>query len=331
MTASWATSTRRRGEVAGVGRLEGRVRQAFARSVRRDEVLEHAETLAEVRGDRRLDDLARGLGHESAHGGELANLLRGTTRSRVGHDVDGVEARLDRLLAGLRIGDRLFADAAHHLARDRVGHACPDVDDLVVPLAVGDEPLLVLLDDLLDLVLRLVEEHLLGGRDDHVIHADGNAGAHGVIEAERAEPVCEEDGLLVAVDAVADVDEAREGLLVERLVDVLEGDSLGKNLGDEDAADGRVHQTALGMTVLGHHAVALFVEHGDANADVRVERDLAVVVGHPHFVDRGIDAAEVAGEALPCRPSACRRGTSPWRTCALGWRSRARGRCPGSG
>ena len=31
----------------------------------------------------------------------------------------------------------------------------PDVDDLVVALAVGDEPLLVLLDDLVDLGLRL--------------------------------------------------------------------------------------------------------------------------------------------------------------------------------
>jgi hypothetical protein len=43
--------------------------------VGRDEVLQHRETLAEVRGDRRLDDLAGGLGHEAAHGGELADLL----------------------------------------------------------------------------------------------------------------------------------------------------------------------------------------------------------------------------------------------------------------
>ena len=54
------------------------------------------ETLAEVRGDRRLDDLARRLGHETAHGGELADLLGGAARAGVGHDVDRVEARLDR-------------------------------------------------------------------------------------------------------------------------------------------------------------------------------------------------------------------------------------------
>ena len=45
-------------EVAGVRRLERGVGEALAGAVRRDEVLEHAETLAEVRGDRRLDDLA---------------------------------------------------------------------------------------------------------------------------------------------------------------------------------------------------------------------------------------------------------------------------------
>ena len=62
-------------------------------------------------------------------------------------------------------------------ARDLVGNACPDVDDLVVALAVGDETFLVLIDDALDFFLRLAEEHVLRVRDDHVIHADRDAGA----------------------------------------------------------------------------------------------------------------------------------------------------------
>src|SRR5207244_3645548 len=40
------------GEVPRVGRLERRVGETLTRAVRRDEVLEHRETLAEVRGDR---------------------------------------------------------------------------------------------------------------------------------------------------------------------------------------------------------------------------------------------------------------------------------------
>src|SRR5208282_830540 len=44
------------GEVAGVGGLERRVREALARAVRGDEVLEHGKAFAEIRGDGRLDD-----------------------------------------------------------------------------------------------------------------------------------------------------------------------------------------------------------------------------------------------------------------------------------
>ena len=54
------------------------------------------ERVAEVRRDRVLDDFAGGLGHEAAHRGELTNLLGRAAGARVGHDVDRVEARLDR-------------------------------------------------------------------------------------------------------------------------------------------------------------------------------------------------------------------------------------------
>ena len=69
-------------EVTGVRRLERGVGETLARAVRRDEVLEHGETFAEVRRDRRLDDLARRLGHQAAHGGELTNLLGRASRAR---------------------------------------------------------------------------------------------------------------------------------------------------------------------------------------------------------------------------------------------------------
>ena len=98
------------GEVTRVRRLERGVGETLAGAVRRDEVLEHRETFAEVRDDGVLDDLARGLGHEASHRGQLANLLGRAAGSGVGHDVDGVEARLDRLGARLGVDDLLFAD-----------------------------------------------------------------------------------------------------------------------------------------------------------------------------------------------------------------------------
>src|SRR5690242_8624700 len=62
------------GQVAGVGGLQRGVREALAGAVGRVEVFEHRQALLEVGDDRRLDDLAGGLGHQAAHAGELAHL-----------------------------------------------------------------------------------------------------------------------------------------------------------------------------------------------------------------------------------------------------------------
>ena len=79
------------GHVAGVGRLERGIGETLAGAVRGDEVFENRETLAEVRGDRALDDFAGGLGHEAAHAGQLADLLAVTARAGVDHEVNRIE------------------------------------------------------------------------------------------------------------------------------------------------------------------------------------------------------------------------------------------------
>ncbi len=140
------------GQVARVRRLEGGVGQALAGAVGGGEVLQHGEPLAEVGGDGRLDDLARGLGHEPAHPGQLTNLLLGASGAGVGHHVDGVE--LAPLLARLQV--------AEHVLRDELGGVGPDVDHLVVALAVGDDAVLVLLLDLVHLAPRPRDVPLLG-------------------------------------------------------------------------------------------------------------------------------------------------------------------------
>ena len=69
-------------EVTGVRRLERGVRETLTRAVRRDEVLR-----ARVRPSRkfavigRLDDLARGLGHQAAHARRAAGSA-GSSRAR---------------------------------------------------------------------------------------------------------------------------------------------------------------------------------------------------------------------------------------------------------
>ena len=132
-------------QVARVRRLQRGVGEALARAVRRDEVVEHREAFTEVRRDRRLDDLARRLGHQAAHARQLADLLLRAARARVGHDVDRVEvaARLVELL-----------HLREHRVGDLLGDFRPHGDDLVVALAVGDRPFEVLPFDLDHLVAR---------------------------------------------------------------------------------------------------------------------------------------------------------------------------------
>ena len=155
------------GEVAGVGGLERGIGQALTRAVGRDEVLEHGEAFTEVRRDGRLDDFARRLGHQSAHAGELTNLLLRTAGAGVGHDVD-------------RVHGSFFVGVLHvaeHLVGDLLGDRRPDLDDLVGALAVGDGAVQVLLLDFDHLLVGVVHGGVLAGRNDHVIEADGEAGA----------------------------------------------------------------------------------------------------------------------------------------------------------
>ena len=224
------------GQVTRVRRLERRVGQTLAGAVRRDEVLEHREPLAEVGGDRRLDDLARRLGHQAAHAGQLANLLRRTARTRVRHDVDRVERRAAPLFAGLVVDQLFRADLRHHLFGDLLRHLRPDVDDLVVALAVGDETFGVLLLDLLDVLLRRLEQLDSCARNQQVVDADRDTRLGRVGVAQRPQLVGQKDRLLLTAGAIAAVDEITELLLAHDAVDDLERQLLRDDLVQQHAA-----------------------------------------------------------------------------------------------
>ena len=175
------------GEVARVRGLERGVGEALAGAVGRVEVLEHGQAFLEVRHDRRLDDLARGLGHQAAHAAELLHLRRRAAGAGVRHHVDRVRLHLGAVLVAA--GGR---DLAHHRVGDHVGAFGPGVDHLVVLLALGDQAVHVLLLELLDLVAGRVDQLPLGLGDDHVVLAERDAGLERLGEAEAHDLVAED-------------------------------------------------------------------------------------------------------------------------------------------
>ncbi len=173
-------------EIAGIGGLERRIGQALTRSVRGDEVLQHGEAFAEVGGDGRLDDFAGRLGHQTAHAGKLADLLFRSARAGIRHDVHRID---DAFLV-------LLLHRLEHLLGDFFGDVAPDGDNFVVAFAVGDRAVEVLLLHLDDFALGGFHQVRFAAGNQHVVNADGDAGARGVEEAQLLQPVEHHDGAL---------------------------------------------------------------------------------------------------------------------------------------
>src|SRR3984893_18669660 len=138
-------------QVTRVGGLQRGVGQPVAGALRRDEVVEVVETFAEISGNGVLDGRARGLGHQTAHTGQLADLLFRSAGAGVGHDVNRVE---------IASGAIVLFHALEHFVRDTFGDFRPDFDDLVVALALRDGTFLILLLDFDDRLFGVL--HQLG-------------------------------------------------------------------------------------------------------------------------------------------------------------------------
>ena len=250
-----------------------------------DEVLQDVEALAEVRGDRRLDDRAVRLGHQAAHAGQLADLRGGTARTRVGHHVDGVERLLLDLLA-VAVGRLLFRELRHHDLADFVAGLAPDIDHLVVALAGGHEPRDVLLLDLLDFLFGALDQARLFLRHQHVVDADRDAGARGQPETGLQQLVGEDDRLLQSALAERGVDQLRDLFLLQRLVQVRERQALRQNLGKERAADRGIDQLGHGDELA---SVLVLLVFRQAHGDLGGHFDLLVVERTLHFRHVGED------------------------------------------
>src|SRR5262249_19515627 len=220
-------------KVARVGGLQCGIGQTLTSAVRRDEVFEHGEPFTEVRRDWSLDDLTRRLGHQSAHTGELANLLLRSTSPGVGHDVDRVQVTL--LV--------LFLQHLEHFVSNLFSDRRPDFDNLVVALTVGDGAIKILLLNVYDLLVSLFDQRVLVLGDDHVIDADGQSCARGVGEAHLLDVVEHLHRGLETEAEIGVVYELAYTLLLEQAID--EWHALGKVIVQDHATDGGVDVLAL--------------------------------------------------------------------------------------
>ena len=102
------------GQVTRVCCFQCSVGQPLTSTMGGNKILEDPEAFSEVGLDRRLDDFARGLGHQTAHAGQLADLIPGAPGSRVRHDKDRIEAGcIDKLV--LLVAHVVNLDLIHHL------------------------------------------------------------------------------------------------------------------------------------------------------------------------------------------------------------------------
>src|SRR5580692_2744877 len=231
-------------QVTRIGRLQRGIGQTLTGAVGRDEVLQHVEAFAEIGRDGRFDDLARGLGHQAAHTGKLADLLLGTARAGIGHDVNRIE---------VAAGAVVLFHGREHLVGDLLGDLAPDFDDLVVALAVGDGAVLILVFHQHHFLFRGANQAGLFAGDHHVVDADGDAGARGVKEAQRFDVVEHVHRDVQAELQIAVLHELAEALLLQEPVD--ERHILRKRVVQNHAAYRGIHILFHEFDGLGMHDV----------------------------------------------------------------------------
>ena len=160
-------------------------------------------------------------------------------------------------------------EARHHRVGNIVGALRPGIDHLVVFLALGNEAVLVLLFVLLDLVLGIGNQLLLGRRNDEVVLAERNAGLAGIRESEAHHAVGKDHGVLLPAMAIDEIDHVLNVFLGQDLVENVErhARALRQDMHDEHAARRRFHTAHIGL--------AVFVDRLDPHLDLGVQGDHA--------------------------------------------------------
>ena len=249
------------GQVPGIGRLQSGIGKTLTGTVGRDEVLQHRQTFLEVRENRVFDDFAPAgpgllrLGHKSTHTAKLTNLLLGTTRSGIQHH----EHRIEALAIGRKLG--------HHRVGQLVVSMCPDVDNLVVTLVVGDETHVVIVHHFFHVRIGFGNQFFLHLRDNHIAQVERKTALVSRPVSHALDIIQELHRLGIAALLQHIGNDITQGLLGQQGVD--ETIFLGNHLVEQDTSHRRLQQIRsavfLGQTDLDPsvHIHLLLVESDD--------------------------------------------------------------------
>src|SRR5438552_9002506 len=281
------------GEITGVRSFERGVGQTFARAVGRDEILEHAQTFAEVGSDRSLDNFSARFRHQAAHASELTHLLAIAARPGVNHQINWIQ-----FFAAV-----VVFQCTEHDVRNLVAGVRPDIDDLVVTLAVRDDAFSILLLDLANLFISVFELGLFFLRNDHVRNSNRDSGPCRLGEAKLFQLIECRDRCRWSCDLIAAPDNVAELLFAGGLVEkpeflwpnLIENDATGRRF-DRLRFRGAENSLSSAIRILKTNSIVCFDRafgHGEFHFDwLGEERQMAVLFHRSARILRHVIATE---------------------------------------
>ena len=144
------------GQVTGVGCTQRRVGKSFTCAVGGHEILQYVQSFTEVGLDGQLDGSSCGIRHQSAHAGQLFDLLVGTAGAGVRHHID--------IIIFIQSGQKHLCQLLIRLV--------PGLNDRTVSLFLRDQTTSEIHGDLVNRSLCLLQHLGFSGRHGHV--GDGN-------------------------------------------------------------------------------------------------------------------------------------------------------------
>ena len=162
-----------------------------------NEVFQHGKSFTEVGDNRTFDNIAGGFRHQSAHTGELTDLIFTSAGAGVKHGVDRVD------LSALAGGFKMFKKFIRH----STAGLSPDIDDLLVTFTVGQQTAVVLFKNGVHLFAGGFNQFTLTVRNLKVGDGDGKTGKSCVSVTQILDIIQQLDGRIVSGDHVGVTDE----------------------------------------------------------------------------------------------------------------------------